>query len=46
MIKLLIDILGIEQLILLGVTTIIGVILSVIILSLKIDYLRGRRKWD
>ena len=44
MIKLLIDILGIEQLILLGVTTIIGVILSVIIISLKIDYMRGRRR--
>ena len=46
MIKLLIDILGIELLILLGVTTIISVILSVFVISLKIDYLRGRRKWD
>ena len=44
MIKLLIDILGIELLILLGVTTIISVILSVFVISLKIDYLRGRRK--
>ena len=46
MFKLLIDILGIEQLILLGVTTIIGVILSVIIITLKIDYMRGRKRWD
>ena len=43
MIKLLTDIMGIEQLILLGLALLLGVILSVIKWALIINFLRGRR---
>lgn len=43
MIKLLADIMGYEGLILLGVITVIGVIGTVCIWTLIIDFLRGRR---
>ena len=43
MFKLLIDILGIEQLIILGLALLLGVILAVIKWTLIIDFLRGRK---
>ena len=43
MIKLLIDILGIEQLLILGLALLLGVILAVIKWTLIINFLRGRR---
>ena len=43
MIKLLTDIMGIEQLILLGLALLLGVILAVIKWTLIINFLRGRR---
>ena len=43
MIKTIIDIMGIEQLILLGLALLLGVILSVIKWTLIINFLRGRR---
>ena len=46
MFKILIDILGIEQLILLGLALLLGVILAVIKWTLIINFLRGGRKWD
>ena len=44
MIKLLIDIMGYEGLILLGILTVIGVIGTVCIWTLIINFLRGGRK--
>ena len=43
MIKILTDIMGIEQLILLGLALLLGVILAVIKWTLIINFLRGRR---
>ena len=43
MLKLLIDIMGYEGLILLGVLTVIGVIGTVCIWTLIIDFIRGER---
>ena len=43
MFKLLIDILGIEQLLILGLALLLGVILAVIKWTLIINFLRGRR---
>ena len=43
MLKLLIDIMGYEGLILLGILTVIGVIGTVCIWSLIIDFIRGER---
>ena len=44
MLKLLIDIMGYEGLILLGILTVIGVIGTVCIWTIIIDFLRGIRK--
>lgn len=43
MIKLLADIMGYELLILLGILTLVGVIGTVCIWTLIIDYIRGRK---
>ena len=43
MIKTIIDIMGYEQLILLGLALLLGVILAVIKWTLIINFLRGRR---
>ena len=43
MLKLLIDIMGYEGLILLGILTVIGVIGTVCIWALIIDFIRGER---
>ena len=43
MLKLLIDIMGYEGIILLGILTLIGVIGTVCIWSLIIDFIRGER---
>ena len=43
MIKTIIDIMGYEQLIILGLTLLLGVILAVIKWTLIINFLRGRR---
>ena len=43
MIKLLIDIMGYEQLLLLGLALLLGVIVAVIKWTLIINFLRGRR---
>ena len=43
MLKTIIDIMGIEQLILLGLALLLGVILTVIKWTLIINFLRGRR---
>ena len=43
MLKLLIDIMGYEQLLILGVALLLGVILAVIKWTLIINFLRGRR---
>ena len=46
MIKLLIDIMGYEQLLILGLALLLGVIVAVIKWTLIINFLRGGRKWD
>ena len=46
MIKLLSDIMGYEGLIILGIITVIGVIGTVCIWTLIINFLRGGRKWE
>ena len=46
MLKLLTDIMGYEGLLLLGIITVIGIIGTVCIWSLIIDFLRGERKWE
>ena len=46
MIKLLNDIMGYEQLLILGLALLLGVILSVIKWTLIINFLRGGRKWE
>ena len=43
MFKLLMDILGVEQLILLGLALLLGVIVALIKWTLIINFLRGRR---
>ena len=43
MLKLLADIMGYEGLILLGIITVVGIILTVCIWTLIIDFLRGGR---
>ena len=43
MIKLLIDIMGYEQLLILGLALLLGVIVAVIKWTLIINFLRGRR---
>ena len=46
MIKTIIDLIGYEYLLILGVALILGVILPVIKWTLIIYFLRGGRKWD
>ena len=46
MLKTIIDIMGYEQLLLLGLALLLGVIVSVIKWTLIINFLRGGRKWD
>ena len=46
MLKLLTDIIGIEQLLLLGLALLLGVIVAVIKWTLIFNFLRGGRKWD
>ena len=46
MLKTIIDILGIEQLLILGLALLFGVILAVIKWTLIFNFLRGGRKWD
>ena len=46
MLKTIIDIMGNEWLILLGILTVIGVIGTVCIWTLIINFLRGGRKWE
>ena len=41
-----IDIMGYEQLLILGLALLIGVIVSVVKWTLIINFLRGGRKWD
>ena len=41
-----IDIMGYEQLLILGLALLLGVILSVIKWTLIINFLRGGRKWE
>ena len=41
-----IDIMGYEQLLILGLALLIGIIVSVIKWSLIINFLRGGRKWE
>ena len=43
MLKTIIDIIGIEQLLILGVALLLGIILAVIKWTLIINFLRGRR---
>ena len=46
MLKFLIDIMGYDQLLILGLALLIGIIVSVIKWTLIINFLRGGRKWD
>ena len=46
MLKTIIDIMGYEQLLILGLALLLGVILAVIKWTLIINFLRGGRKWD
>ena len=46
MLKTIIDIMGYDQLIILGLALLLGIILSVIKWTLIINFLRGGRKWD
>ena len=46
MLKTIIDIMGYEQLLLLGLALLLGVILSVIKWTIIINFLRGGRKWE
>ena len=46
MLKTIIDIMGYEQLIILGLALLLGVILAVIKWTLIINFLRGRKRWD
>ena len=46
MLKLLIDIMGYEQLLILGLALLLGIIVAVIKWTLLINFLRGGRKWD
>ena len=41
-----IDLMGYEQLLILGLALLLGVILAVIKWTLIINFLRGGRKWD
>ena len=46
MFKLLIDILGIEQLLILGLALLLGVITAVIKWTLIFDFIRGGKRWE
>ena len=46
MLKTIIDIIGIEQLLILGLALPLGVIIAVIKWTLIINFLRGGRKWE
>ena len=46
MLKTIIDIMGYEYLLILGLALLFGVILAVIKWTLIINFLRGGRKWD
>ena len=44
MLKTIIDIMGYEQLIILGIITLVGVVIAAYLWALIIDFLRGERK--
>ena len=46
MLKTIIDIMGYEQLLILGLALLLGVILAVIKWTLIYNFLRGGRKWE
>ena len=46
MLKTIIDIIGYEQLLILGLALLLGIIVSVIKWTLIINFLRGGRKWE
>ena len=46
MLKTIIDIMGIEQLLFLGLALLLGVIVAVIKWTLIFNFLRGGRRWD
>lgn len=46
MLKTIIDIMGYEQILILGLALLLGVIVAVIKWTLIINFLRGGRKWD
>ena len=46
MLKTIIDIMGYEQLLILGLALLLGIIVSVIKWTLIINFLRGGRKWE
>ena len=46
MLKTIIDIMGYEQLIILGIITLVGVVIAAYLWALIIDFLRGERKWE
>ena len=46
MLKTIIDIMGYEYLLILGVALLLGVIVAVIKWTLIINFLRGGRKWE
>ena len=46
MLKTIINIMGYDQLLILGLALLLGVILAVIKWTLIINFLRGGRKWD
>ena len=46
MIKTIIDIMGYEQLLILGLALLLGVIVAVIKWTLIFNFLRGGRRWD
>ena len=45
MLKTIIDIMGIEQLLILGLALLLGIIVAVIKWTLIFNFLRGGRKW-
>ena len=46
MLKTIIDIMGYEQLLILGLALLLGVILSVIKWTIIINFLRGGKRWE
>ena len=46
MLKTIIDIMGYEYLLILGVALLLGIILAVIKWTLIINFIRGGRKWE